>query len=147
MIGAHEAGEDGGIEAAVAMGNERPGNAEDPGIGPEGAVGQFGQLTVIAGRQAGADFANLLGDDMGVVDQPLGGRCDRALVPDRLRDVAIGGAQAHIVIAKAGLQTAAGAALGRDCLGFGEAVRMLLQPLHAEDFRTDQVLAILIGRR
>ena len=40
------------------------------------AAAQLGQLLEVAGRQVEADLADVAFDDVEVVDQPLGGRCD-----------------------------------------------------------------------
>ena len=113
LIGADESGQDIRIEAAVRMSDESPGDAEDPRIGLERSVGEFRQLTVISRRQAGANFANLFGHHVGIVDQPFRGGGDRALIVDRQGDVPVSGPQPCIVVAKPGLEIAAGTAGGR----------------------------------
>ena len=90
LIGAHEAAQHLGIEAAVGVGDEGPGQAEHARISGERSVGQLRQLPVVAGRQIGADFANLPFDEMIVVDQPFRRRRDRVPFVDRPGDGAIG---------------------------------------------------------
>ena len=86
LIGAHEAAQHIGIEVAVGVGDEGPGEAEHPRISGERAVGQLRQLPIIAGRQSGADFANLPFDEIIVVDQPFSRRRDGAALIDRSGD-------------------------------------------------------------
>jgi len=47
-------------------------------------TGQLRELPVVVRREVVADLTQLLVDDREVVDQPLGGRSDRALLFDRL---------------------------------------------------------------
>ncbi len=73
------------------MRDESPGEAEDARITLERPVGQFRQLAIEAAGEIIADLANLLLDNVKVVDQPLCRRRDGALLPDVLADGAIGG--------------------------------------------------------
>jgi len=67
---------------AVGVGDERPGQAEDPRVSGERSVQQLGQLAVETGREVDADLANLLLDHVKIIDQPVGRgvttRCSRA---------------------------------------------------------------------
>ena len=78
LVGAHEAPQRLGVEAAVGVGDKGPGHAEHPRISGERPVGELGQLPVVARRQIVADLADLLFDDVIVVDQPFRRRRDRA---------------------------------------------------------------------
>jgi hypothetical protein len=80
------------------MRDEGPGDAEDPWIASQRSVGQLRQLTIVAGRQVVADLANLLFDEVIVVEQPLAGRRDRTALPDRAGDRAIGAEQDRLVL-------------------------------------------------
>ena len=71
------------VEPAVRVGDVRPGEAQDPRIALEVALGQLRQLAVVVRRQVVADLAQLLVDDGEVVDEPLGRRGDPAFVLDR----------------------------------------------------------------
>ena len=51
-----------------------PRDPEDARIAFQRAIGELGQLPIESARQVIANFANLLFDDMKVIDQPLGGR-------------------------------------------------------------------------
>ena len=74
------------LEPAVRVRDVRPGEAEDPRIAREVAVGQLRKLAVVVGRQVVADLAELLVDDVEVVDEPFGRRRDRAFVLDGPRE-------------------------------------------------------------
>ena len=65
-----------GIEVAVGMGDEGPGKAEDPRIAGKRPVGQFRQLAIVAGRQIVPDLADLLLDEVIIVEQPFRGGHD-----------------------------------------------------------------------
>ena len=93
LVGAHEAAQALGLEVAVGVRDERPGDAEDARISLEGALRQLRQLAVEAGGQVFADLADLIVDDVEVVDEPLGRGRDRPLLADRLRDRPIAGEQ------------------------------------------------------
>jgi len=83
LIGTHEPAQHFGIEAAVGVSDEGPCHAEHPRKAGERTSGQLRQLPVVAGRQIVADLADLLFDEVIVVEQPLGGRSDRTAFPDR----------------------------------------------------------------
>ena len=83
LVRAHDPAQALRIEAAVGVRDVGPGEAEDPRVAGEMALGQLGELAVVVRRQVVADLAELLVDDVEVVDEPLRGRRDRALVLDR----------------------------------------------------------------
>ena len=74
-------------------------------------LGQLGELAVVVRRQVVADLAELLVDDVEVVDEPLGGRRDRALVLDRPGQEAVGLEEDAAVLGDAGLDGASPAGL------------------------------------
>ena len=78
-----------GLEAAVGVSDERPGHPEHPRISCEWPVGKLGQLAVVAGRQIGADLADLPFHEMIVVDQPFRRRGNCACLANRLGDCAM----------------------------------------------------------
>ena len=92
LIGLNEAGEFFNVEGAVGVGDERPGNAEHTRITGKRTFAQFRQGAVIAGRQIVLDLANLLVDDIKIVEHPFGRGLDGAAGGCRMRDGAIGGA-------------------------------------------------------
>ena len=111
------------------MGNEGPGQTEYPWIPGERSGGELRQLPVVTGRQIGADLANLLFDQIIIVDQPFRRRRDRAPLVDRLGDIAIGMEQRRGVVGKPARQRMTFGRLRRDWLCEREAPRVLLQAL------------------
>ena len=82
---ADEALERVGLEAAVRVGDEGPGEAEHARVAFKGAFGELGELAVEAGRKILPDLPHDLVDDVEVVDEPLRGRRDRAFLSDHAR--------------------------------------------------------------
>ncbi|MNT07853.1 hypothetical protein D3C72_1425720 [compost metagenome] len=68
LIGGDEAAQDVGIEVAVSVGDKGPGQPEDARIASEWPVGELGQLAIVAGGQVVPDLADLLLDDVIVVE-------------------------------------------------------------------------------
>jgi hypothetical protein len=81
------------------MRNKGPGEAEHARITLQRPVRELRKLAVIARRKIGLDLADLLVDDVIVVDQPLGCRRDRTIVVGRLRQRAISIEQSLAVVA------------------------------------------------
>ena len=124
------------------MGDEGPGNAEDTGIAGKRAAAQLGKLAVVAGRQVGADFADLLLDEMVVVEQPFRGGCDRPALVGRLGDAAVGVQQHALVVCQAIDERFDGRRRGGNGLVCGEAFGVLLQPFDAEELAADGIFVI-----
>ena len=116
------------------MGDEGPGEPEDTWIARQRTVGQLWQLTVVAGRQVGADLAYLRLDHVVVVQQPFGGRDHPAARSDFRGTCTVGQQQLGGVPAQPAVQRRHPGWLGADLLGRGEAARVLLQALDAEQF-------------
>ena len=74
------------LDPAVRVRDEGPGQPVDARISLQLSRGQLGQLPIEARRKVLLDLADLLFDDVEVVEQPLGGRRDRARLAARLRD-------------------------------------------------------------
>jgi hypothetical protein len=130
------------IEAAVGMRHEGPGQSEHAGVSLERPVHQLRQLAIEAGREVGADLANLFLDDVKVVDQPLGRRGDGAFLTDRLADGAVGGEQHAPVVAQALRERPAGCRSFRHTLRRRQGLGMLLEALDAEQLRTDRLVRL-----
>jgi hypothetical protein len=109
-----------GVEATVRMGDVGPGEPEDAWVALEVPRGELGQLAVVVCRQVVADLAKLLVDDVEVVDQPFGGRGDRAFLRDRAREGPVRLEQDAAVLGDPGPDRAAAARLARDRLCGGE---------------------------
>ncbi len=134
LVGAHEPTKHFWVKPAVGMGDERPGQPIDARIALEGTLGQLRQFSVIAGWQVVVDLAQLFVDDVIIVDQPLRRRCDGVLLADCLGNCTIRFEQHPPVVEHARQQRTTLARRGRDALGFGKALRVLLKPLAAEEF-------------
>ena len=117
-----------------------PRDPEDARIPFQRAIGKLGQLPIETSRQVIANFANLLFDDMKVIDQPLGGRRDRAFLADCACDAAIRREQYSSVVAHARRHRPSAAGVGRDALRNRQRLAMLFQALDAEQFRTDRLV-------
>ena len=82
LEGQDEALERDGVEAAVGMGHQRPGEPDHARRALERPLAEPGKLAVEPGRQVGADVVQDVFDDVKVVDQPFRGGCGRALFFD-----------------------------------------------------------------
>jgi hypothetical protein len=68
------------------MGHKRPRNPENARKPLQMPFRELRQLSVEARRQVVVDLANLLVDDVKVVDEPFRGRGDRPSISDRVGD-------------------------------------------------------------
>ena len=84
LIGRNKANQHLGVETAISMSNEGPGDAEHSRIANERPVGEFGELTIIAGRQVRANLIDLLFHEMIIIDEPFCRGRYRAAIIDRL---------------------------------------------------------------
>ncbi len=78
------------VEAAVGMGDERPGHSEDSRIILQMAGGQFRQLSVIPGRKVVDNLAELFVHDVKIIYQPLGRGGNRLFLLNRTSNRPIG---------------------------------------------------------
>src|SRR6202030_2574046 len=143
----HEPAERLRVEVAVGMRDEGPRDPEHSRIALERAVGELGQLPIEAARKVVADFANLLLDDMKVIHQPFGGRCDRAFLADRR-----GGAAVHFEqYARIGAYPRRNRASGPGAIGNPlrnrQRLAVLLEALDTEQLRADRFFNIFRERR
>ena len=127
------------------MGNERPDHPVHPRIAYQRAVAELGKLAIVSRRQIGADFADLLFDEMVVVEQPLGGGRDGPALVGRLRDAAIGLEQDTLVLPQPDSQRLARGDEGRDRLMGGQAFGVLLQALDAEQLAANGIFIVPKG--
>jgi len=134
LVGAYEPAKHFRIESAVGMRNKCPGQSVDARISPEVTLRQLGEFSIIAGRQVVVDFAQLFVDDMIIVDQPFGRRCDCALLTDCLGGCTIRFEQHPAVVEHPRQQRTTLARSRRDALSRGEAFPVLLKTLAAEEF-------------
>jgi hypothetical protein len=124
------------------MGDKGPRHAEHPREAVERSGGQLRQLPVVAGRQIVANLADLLFDQVVVVEQPLGGRGDCATLADRFRDGAIRFAQSRLVVLQSSGQRSPGRRPRGDGLGRRKALGMLLEALDTEELLADGFFVI-----
>jgi len=94
---------------------------------------------VVVGGQVVADLAELLVDDREVVDEPFGGRGDDAFVLDRASEDAVRLQQDTAVLGDPGLDGVSPVRRIGDRLGGSQRLRMLLQPLYAEELGEDRL--------
>ena len=99
-------------------------------------------MPIETGREVLADLADLLFDEVVVIEQPFGGRRDRATFARGRRDGPIGGEQHQLVVAQSRAQRPAGCWSLRDLLRGGEAARMLLEALNAEELFAQDLVTV-----
>jgi hypothetical protein len=119
LVRTHEALQRLQLEPAVGMGHVGPRQPVDPRIFLEVTLGDLRQQAVVAPREVIPDLPELFVHDEEVVEQPLLGRGNFALVLDRLDDVAVGGHQHASVLADPGEEEPAPAGLLGGALGSG----------------------------
>ena len=124
------------------MCNAGPRHAEDTGIADEGPVRELGQLPIETGRQITLDLADLLFDQMVVVQQPLGCWGDAAAFAHRGSDGAIGSEQHRFVFAQALVEGSACRRSLRDCLRLSQACGVFFESVDAEQLLPDDRIGI-----
>ena len=126
LVGAHEPAQHVGVETTVRMSNEGPCDAKHPRISSERSVGQLRQLSIVAWRQIVSNFADLLFDEVIIVEQPLGGRRHRVPLAGRASDGAICFEENRLVVLQPHREGSAGKRARGNLLGSGEALGMAL---------------------
>ncbi len=139
LVGVDEAAQHLGVQAAVGVRHERPRQAVDTRIASMGVVGELGQLAVEAGGQVVADLAELILDDVEIVDEPFRRRRDGPLLADGAADRAIRRAQDAAVVLDALQQALPAGRAAQDGLGGGQALGVLLESLDPEELRPDRL--------
>jgi len=124
------------------MCDEGPGDAEDSRIAGERSDGQLRQLPIVATRQVVADLANLLLDEVIVVEQPLAGRRDCTALLDRAGDGAIGAEQDRLVLLQPDGERPPARRPRGDRLSRRKALGMLLETLDTEELLADGFFVI-----
>src|SRR5437867_12520866 len=114
------------------MSDKRPGDAEDPRIAGERSGGQLRQVPIVGRRQIVANFADLLFDEMVVVEQSLGGRCNATTLADRAGYGVICFEQNRFAVPQSYGVGSPGHRLRAVRLGGCEALGLLLETLDAE---------------
>ncbi len=139
LVGPYHAPQALRFEAAIRVRDVGPGETHNPRVAREMALGQLGELAVVVRGQVVADLAELLVDDVKVVDQPFRGRRDRPFVLDRTGQDAIRLQQDAAVLGDTRSDGVSPTRRVGDHLGGGESPRMLLQPLDAEELGKDRL--------
>ncbi|WP_225607823.1 hypothetical protein [Pseudomonas sp. PDM21] len=122
------------IEVAVGVRHEGPGQPEDARVAGERPIGQLGQLPVVARRQVVVDLADLLFDNVVIVQQPLGSRY-HTIAPFQLDSASpVGSQQDTGVVIQAHMQRQYTLWRIRHLLCQGQALRVLFEPFDAEEF-------------
>ena len=119
------------------MGDERPGDPEHPRVAGERPLAQLRQLAIVALGQVGADFADLLLDEMEIVQEPFRGGRPRLAFDGGGGDLAVRRQQHALVVAQAGGQRFAGDPAAMDRLAGRQAVGVLLEAFDAEQLAAD----------
>ena len=148
LVGDHHPAQGLRVEAAVRVRDVGPGQAKDARVAREGAIGELGELPVVGVGKVVPDLAELLLDDVEVVDEPFRRRRDRPLFPDRDREGSVRLEQEAPVVREPGKDRPAPAGLVRDGLGRGQRFGVLLQALGAEQLRDNRLFGITerVGR-
>ena len=141
LVGADHSSQAFWVEPAVRVRDVRPREAEDARIPLQRTVGQLRELAVVVGRQVVPDLADLLVDDVEVVDQPFGGRRDRAFSLDGARQGPVRREQDPAVLRDPRSDRAPLTGRIGNGLGSGQALGVLLEPFHAEELRENRLVA------
>ena len=141
LVAVHEANELLAVEAAVAVADELHGHGVDPSVAGELARGELGQLAVVAARQVLAHVADLRGDEVVVVEQPLRGRRDELPLVHALGHAEVRLAQDAGVVVEAREGVACiPSRRGIDDEAGGQRLRPLLEPLDAQELVAEGLL-------
>ncbi len=136
---ADEALEGLGLEAAVGVRDEGPGQSEHAGIPLQRALRELGQLAVDPRRQVLPDLPHHRVHHVEVVDEPLRGRSRRPFVADHRRDLSIALEQNTSAVSDSGREAAAGLSPGQDPIE-RDRFRVLLESFGAEEVGPDGLL-------
>ncbi len=142
LVGLHEPRQRLRVEVTVGMRDVGPRDPEHARISFQRTLGELGELTVESARQVVANFANLLFDDVKIIDQPFRRRRDRTLLADRARDTPIGLEQHASVVAHPRRHRPAAPRAVRDALRDRQRLAMLFQSFDAEQFRSDRLFCV-----
>ena len=98
LVGVHERLQRLRVEPAVRVSHVLPGEGVDPRVARQLAADQLGELALVALGQGFPGLPHLLLDDVEVVQEPLGGRGDGLVAPDRGGEVAVGVAEDPLAV-------------------------------------------------
>ena len=143
LKGQDEALQRGRVEAAVGVGDERPGQLERARSAGEWPLVERGQLPIEARRQIGANLVEHFLDDVEVVDEPLRRGRRRALFVDDGGQSAVAAEEDAPVFPGARKQAGLGPPIGRDAMT-RDRLGQVFEPLDTEElgangFRSEEV--------
>ncbi len=138
---AHEALQRLGLHAAVGVGDELPGQAEDARISLQRLLRELGKLAVKSAREVLANLPHGLVRDVEIVDEPFRGGRERPFFPDHRRDLSIALQQDAAAVPRPRREEAPGGAAGQDRPS-RHALRELLQALGAQELGPDRLLGL-----
>ena len=137
LIGGHEAAEAFGVDAAIAMRNGLERDVVDAGKPRRGSLRQARQLPAVTLGQMPGRSANLLLDQIEIIEQPFAGGRDAAIILDRGRQQVAGSNQHRLIFGQAGKKVIRGAA-GAEFVRSGERLAVLLHLIGAEQLRAQR---------
>ncbi len=137
LVGVEKVGEQRFIERTVGVRHERPGDAVDAGQALQRCVLQHRQRAVVARGQTFVDLAQLVVDQVKVVEQPFGAGADVLPAVGVAGDVLVRRAKALDVALQARVETGTAKHRTRGVVRLGQAAAVLLETRQAEDFRPD----------
>jgi hypothetical protein len=140
LVGEDESTEHLGVETAVGMRHEGPGDSVDSRVPGQWPIGELGQLPVESRRKIVANLPQLLVDDVEVVDKPFGRRNDCPLLTDGVGDHAIRLAEDAPVVLDARQQPPSPARPLDDGLRGRQTLAVLLEALDAEELGADGIV-------
>src|SRR5882762_3017762 len=124
------------------MGDNGPGKAIYPRITAQVALREFRQLAVIARGKVFPDIAQLVFDDVEIVEQPFSGGRYRATLARSVADQSVRLVQNTAIFSYPWSQRAFVRGILRDRLCCCQALRVLLEPFGAKQFRPDRLLEL-----
>src|SRR5687768_8391858 len=122
----------------VGVGDERPGKTKDPRIAGERSRSQLRQLPVKAWRKVVADLADLLLDEVVVVEQPFGSRHHSSATFELRGARPVCREKDFCVVLQSDAQRQDSRRSIGHRLSGSQALGMLLQPFDPEEFFADR---------
>jgi hypothetical protein len=121
------------------MGDQSQGDRVNSRIILQLTVSEFGKLVVVTLGEVFANFAELLFDNMKIINEPFGSRRDRTAAAYRFYESTISGNEFSAVVLEPGQQTGP-TLLPNDSVFGGKNLRVLLETFDAEHLLTDRLL-------
>jgi hypothetical protein len=145
LVGPDEASKCLQLEPAVGVGHIGPSQPIDPWASRQVALGDLRQSAVVAPREMVPDLPKLLVGHVKVVEEPLLGERELALLQDRFDDVPIRVQKHAAVFADPGEEVPPPRGLRRGALSRGQTLGVLLQASDAKDLGSDRLFFVRRG--